>query len=198
MSAHKGFFRQSIYELFCGDLKSCLKVSKIKQGMPNGYEFIGGLNFTAALVIMCIIEMMAGFYKDKLQPNSDDVADFMTRYFSKYEPIFNDKEFSKLFYRVYRHGLVHEWSPKASAVAMDFSSQKVLKIIKSGSEELTSVNVPTLYDLTVKALNDYEKDLDNNLFIKEFNNRYNKQIAEDYKQMRLLREKIKKYTGQES
>lgn len=191
MSVHKGFFKQSIHEFFHQDIDSCLQVSQVKQRIISNVNPDGGLNFTAALVIMCVIEMMAGFYKGKVFPKEKDVCEFLVKYFSNHEPLFKDKEFSRYFYRVFRHGLTHEWSPKASGVAMDFNSKAAIGIIKPDKEDLICLNVPAFFEITTKALEDYEKDLDNGLYVKEFNKRYDETITEDYKQMRILRERFK-------
>lgn len=195
MSAHKGFFKQMIYKFFCDDLESCLKVSKTKQGIISNPSFDGGLNFTAGLVIVCVIEMMAGFYKGKRLTDENDVVDFLEDYFSEHNNLFKDREFAKYFHRVVRHGLVHEYSPKASAVGMNFNSSELLTMSERNKEELPIINVPTFYNLTVKALQDYEKDLDNGLYIQEFNKRYNEQIQEDYNEMRILKKKFKSLTN---
>lgn len=188
MTAYKGFFRQSIFDFYTNDLKSCLEVSRAKQA--GSTVFPGGLNFTAALVILCVLEMMAGFFKGKVQPSNDDVVDFIIKYFSKYESKFTDEKFSKLFYKVFRHGLVHEWSPKASAIAMNFKSNDIIGKVKTNGEEIIFVNVPPFYDLTIKAYSDYKEDLDNGRYVSEFDRRYNQIIKKDYDEMRKLRAKF--------
>jgi hypothetical protein len=199
MNEHKGVFNQQVREFFFGDLDSCFKVSKIKQGLPvDRYPFSGGLNFTAALVIFCVIDMMAAYYKgittDRrgrvIGASDDNVADFLIKYFGKYDSFFSDKEKSKLFYRVFRHGLVHQWSPKASGVAMNFSSNALLVKTTYGTEEIIILNAATFYELTRKALKDYEEDLDNGHFVDQFKKRHELIVKTDYDEMRLLRSKI--------
>lgn len=194
MSLHKLVFNQQIWNFFKWDIESCLRVVKMRSAfdLKNGDNILpGGLNFTAALVIFCVIEMMTGYYKGKLLPSSDDVTDFLAKYFSKYESLFSNKEFSKRFYEVFRHGLVHEWSPKWSAVGMDFSSIESIGILKiTDNREIVALNVPIFYDITIKALNDYEKDLDNGCYVSEFKKRYNEAIKKDSEEMELLKLKF--------
>lgn len=190
MSAYEGFFRQSIFDFYANDIKSCLKVSEIKQSGSS--DFQGGLNFTAALAIFCVLEMMAGFYKGKKEPTNDDIVDFLVKYFSKYDSKFADKDFAKLFYKVFRHGLVHEWSPKASAIAMNFRSKEITEKIKikTDGEEIMCVNIPPFFDITIKAYTDYKNDLDKGMYVEEFERRYQKVTEDDYYEMRVLRAKF--------
>lgn len=193
-SAHKVFFRQIIHEFLYDDLESCLKASKIKQGIiiNKSINFKGGQNIIACLAIMCAIEMMAGFYKGKINANEKDVAQFLFKYFSKYESLFKDEEFSKKFYRAFRHGSVHELVPKASGVAMDFCSEASIGIINNRhGKELVCINIPAFYDLTTKSLRDYERDLDAGHYIKEFNRRYVEQIERDNKEANQLLKRYK-------
>lgn len=65
-------------------MESCIYVSKARQFCPFLYHFPGGLNFTAALVILSVIEMMSAYFAGitenahgQLHPaNPDQVAKF--------------------------------------------------------------------------------------------------------------------------
>ena len=188
MALHNDVFKQQIWEFFCDDLETCLTVSKLKQSGDS--RFKGGLNFTACLTIFSVIEMCSGYYKGK-DTNSDTVADFLTKYFSKYFNVFKDKIFSKQFYVVFRHGLSHQWSPKASAIDMNFTDNYFLKKVKTNSEEILFLNIPIFYAYTKAALKDYEDDLNRNDNLRNlFEQRYNQIVSFDYQQMRTLREKL--------
>lgn len=188
MALHNDVFNQQIWEFFSDDLESCLTVSKLKQ--VGDTRFKGGLNFTACLTILSVIEMCSGYCKGK-DSNSDTVADFLTKYFSQYFDGFGDRNFSKQFYVVFRHGLSHQWSPKASAIDMNFNDSYFLKKVKTENEEILFLNVPDFYEYTKKALKDFEKDLDNDENLRNlFEQRYNQIVNLDYQQMRTLRDKL--------
>lgn len=188
MSAYKGFFNQSIREFFYGDIESCMEVSKRKQHRDAFFSNIGGLNFTAGLVIFCIIEMLAGFFKGKDFPNSDDVSEFLKKYFATHNRLFENIDICKKFYEVFRHGLVHEWSPKACSVDMNFNDNYLLKtVLGEGGKEILQINIPTFFKLTKKAFADYERDLDSGFYIEEFDTRYNSTIEKDYAEMEDLK-----------
>ena len=188
MTLHKDVFKQHIWEFFCDDLESCLSVSKLKQAGDT--RFKGGLNFTACLTILSVIEMCSGYYKGK-DSKSDTVADFLTEYFSKYFDGFKDRNFSKLFYTVFRHGLSHQWSPKALAIDMNFQDSYFLKKVKTENEEILFLNIPDFYEYTKSALKDYEEELDRNESLREiFKKRYDQIVSLDYGQMRILRSKF--------
>lgn len=188
MALHNDVFKQQIWEFFCDDLDSCLLVSKLKQSGDT--RFRGGLNFTACLTIFSVIEMCSGYYKGE-GTNSDTVADFLTEYFSKYFDSFKDRNFSKLFYTVFRHGLSHQWSPKASAIDMNFQDSYFLKKVKTENEEILFLNVPDFYEYTKKTIKDFEEDLDKNENLRTiFKQRYDQVVGLDYQQMRILRNKI--------
>lgn len=189
MALHNDVFKQQIWEFFCDDLKSCLTVSKLKQSGDT--RFSGGLNFTACLTIFSVIEMCSGYYMGK-SSNSDTVADFLTKYFSKYFGGFKDRNYSKQFYIVFRHGLSHQWSPKASAIDMNFIETYFLKKVKTGSEDILFLNIPIFYEYTKAALKDYENELDSDGNLGNlFEQRYKQIVNFDYQQMRILREKLK-------
>ena len=132
--------------------------------------------------------MMAGYYKGKTHPSTEDVADFFVKYFSPHEPLFKDKDFAEQFFKVFRHGLAHQWSPKAAAVAMNFNRQESFYYIQGDSTDLPCLNIPPFYKLTKQALKDYETDLNNEKYIAEFNKRQEAVLERDYKEM----EKLKK------
>lgn len=185
MALHNDVFKQQIWEFFCGDLDSCLLVSKLKQTGDN--RFNGGLNFTACLTIFSVIELCSSYYKGK-DSDTNTVTDFLVRYFSKYFDKFKDREFSRHFYYVFRHGLSHQWSPRASAIDMNFIDDYFLKKIKPEKEEILCLNIPVFYEYTKKALRDFEADLDNNENLKNiFGNRYDQILNLDYKQMGILK-----------
>lgn len=189
MALYNDVFRQKIWEFFYDDLESCLTVSKLKQSGDD--RFKGGLNFTACLTIFSVIDMCSGYYKGK-DTNSDTVADFLTKYFSKYFDNFRYKDFSKQFYTVFRHGLSHQWSPKASAIDMNFTDSYFLKKVKIESEEILVLNIPTFYQYTKHALKDYEEELDSDKNLRKlFETRYKRIVCFDYQQMIILRESVK-------
>ena len=188
MALHNDVFRQQIWEFFCDDLEGCLTVSKLKQSGDG--RFKGGLNFTACLTIFSVIEMCAGYYKGK-DTNSDMVADFLTKYFSKYFDNFRDRSFSKQFYIVFRHGLSHQWSPKASAIDMNFADNYFLKKVKTENEEILYLNIPYFYECTKRAIKAFEEELDKSKNLREmFKNRYDQIVDLDYQHMRILRGKL--------
>lgn len=187
MALHNNVFKQQIWEFFCDDLDSCLLVSKLKQSGDR--RFRGGLNFTACLAIFSAIEFLSGFLAGR-EPTSDDIAVFLQKYFGKYWERMNSKSFSKKFYEVFRNGLSHQWSPKASGVAMDFYNDWILRKEKppSFSEEILTLNIPRFYEVTKKAFKDYEVNLDKKSdFRTKFEERYNKLVESDYMEMRILR-----------
>lgn len=188
MALHNDVFRQQIWEFFCDDLDSCLLVSRLKQSGDT--RFKGGLNFTACLTIFSVIEMCSSYYKGR-NSDTNTVSDFLAKYFSKYFDRFYDKEFSKDFYTVFRHGLSHQWSPKAAAIDMNFADNYFLKKVKTENEEILYLNIPNFYELTKKALRDFENGLNNDEDLRNtFENRYNQILKLDYQQMRILKGRI--------
>lgn len=147
---------------FKDDLNSCLIVAKLKDGGDN--DFPGGLNYTAALVAFCFIDFLTGCFKGKSWPASDDVAEFMTTYFKKYEQKFEKKEFSKKLYEVFRHGLAHQWSPKGSGVAMDFRFLSFFGF----SDGIPVLNVPEFFKIIDAGSSDYLADLTINPDLNKF------------------------------
>lgn len=162
MALHNDVFKQQIWEFFCDDLESCLTVSKLKQSNPQS-PLKGGLNFTATLAIFSVIELCAGWWKGT-EPTNDIIASFIQKYISKYYAGFEDKGVSKKFYEVFRNGLSHQWSPKASGIAMDFYGNWLINKLKSegGQEDILLLNVPTFFYVTKQGLQDFERDLDDN------------------------------------
>jgi hypothetical protein len=187
MALHNDIFKQQIWEFFCNDLESCLTVSKLIQ-TNSASSFKGGLNFTATMAIFSVIELVAGWWKGT-KPTNDIIASFIQNYFSKYYIRFNNKSLAKKFYEVFRNGLSHQWSPKASGIAMDFNNNWLVeKMPTNGQEEILALNVPTFYYLTKQVLSDYEKELNENEDMRKlFEERYKKIVDEDYKEMRILR-----------
>ena len=119
------------------------------------------------------------------------VADFLGKYFAPDFPAFKDKPFAMKFYEIFRHGLAHGWSPKAGGVAMDFRRDWALRFIKTqdGSEKIPSLNIPTFFEITKKALQGFESDLDKDRNLQaKFARRYKVLIDGDYKAMREFRE----------
>lgn len=188
MALHNNVFKQLIWEFFCDDLDSCLAVSKLKQAGDS--RFKGGLNFTACLTILSAIEMCSGYYKGK-DTNSNSVADFLTKYFSNFFEGFKNRNLSKQFYIVFRHGLSHQWSPMASAIDMNFFDNYLLKKVKANNEEILYLNIPDFYEITKKALRCFEEDLDKDERLKEnFKKRYDQIIRLDYQKMKILKSKL--------
>lgn len=188
MALHNDVFKDQIWKFFCDDLESCLLVSKLKQAGDG--RFKGGLNFTACLTIFSVIELCSSYYKGK-DSDVNTVTDFLIKYFFKYYDKFNSKYFSREFYRVFRNGLSHQWSPKASAIDMNFTNNYFLKKVKTENEEILYLNIPDFYQLTKNALQDFEKDLNSNSNLRiVFEKRYNQILNIDYKQMRTLRSKL--------
>lgn len=196
MALHNSVFKQQIWDFFCGDLKSCLEVSKIVQSkQPSPFQ--GGLNFTAALAIFSVIELTAGWWKGT-EATTDIIASFMQKYFAKYYPRFKDKAFAKKFYEVFRNGLSHQWSPKASGIAMDLNNNWLIeKSNINPNEDILVLNIPTFFTVTKQALTDYEKDIDDHQDIQNFfKARYEKIVKSDYVEMRVLREMLEKQNDQ--
>ena len=191
MALHNDVFKQQIWEYFCGDLESCLNVSKLKQTKLNS-EFKGGLNFTATLVIFSVIELCAGWWKG-IEPTNDIIAAFIQKYLSKYYLKFKNKNLSKKFYEVFRNGLSHQWSPKASGVAMDFSDNWLINKFKTNGEDILVLNVPTFFYITRQGLTDFEEELDQDKTKQKlFEVRYSTIVNSDYKEMRILRYMLEK------
>jgi len=192
MFLHSKVFKEQIWAFFCDDLETCLSICKLKQDYNI---FKGGLNFTACLVIFSVIELCAGYYIGK-DSDPDKVSDFLVKYFSRYFSKFNDKNFAKSFYSVFRNGLSHQWSPKASAIDMNFSDNYFIKTIPNNNREIPSLNVPIFYQFTKKALKDYENDLNNNDELRKlFEKRYNEIINIDNTQMEILKKQINNSTS---
>lgn len=189
MALHNDVFRQQIWKFFSDDLTSCLTVSKFMQSGDD--RFKGGLNFTACLATFSVIEFMTGFYVSK-KPTTDDIALFLGKYLAKYWEQVSNKSFAKKFYEVFRNGVSHQWSPKASGISMDFENEWILrKIIPQGfTEEILDLNIPSFYTAIINALKDFEKDLDYSPSLRRnFEARYNKLVENDYLEMRILRDK---------
>ena len=118
MALHNDVFEQ-VWDWLCNDIESCFKVSQDLQNHLDKSQFKGGLNFPAALTMFSVIELAVGYYSGG-DPNSDSAADFVSKYLGKYSPSLLDRSVAKKWYEVLRHGLAHQWSPKAGGVAMDF------------------------------------------------------------------------------
>lgn len=187
MALHNEVFNQQIWQFFCNDLDSCIKVAKIVQKEEGKGTFKGGLNFTAALVIFSVIEFVSGWYQNR-ESDSNTVAEFLDKYASKYFNPFRDKRISKKFYEVFRNGLSHQWSPKGSGIAMDTENNILLGKQRIGNEDILTLNVPSFYELAKIAIKNYENDLNNNEDLRaKFENRYKKLVESDFKEMRILR-----------
>lgn len=175
MSGHNDMFRQQIWEFFQNDLDSCLLVSRDLQTKRESSVFRGGLNFTATLAIVVIVEMCSSYYSGR-EADDNAVAEFINKYFSKHEPIFQFKDICKKFFQVFRHGLVHNWSPKMAGVSMDFSLNASFTFVR----ETPVLNVPAFYGVVKKGLRDYEDDLNVDERLRElFNRRYEEIILGD-------------------
>ncbi|MBI2028235.1 MAG: hypothetical protein HYT07_01365 [Candidatus Levybacteria bacterium] len=190
MNLHTAVFNQQVWSFFCDDLESCLEVSRRLQ--KGDRDFKGGLNFTACLTIFSVIEMCSGYYKGK-DSDINTISEFLTKYLTKYFSLFEDRDFSRYFYYVFRDGLSHQWSPKGSGIAMDFKNNYLIGILDGSSEEILTLNIPVFYRITKEALRDYEKDLDENEILRDlFKTRYEDILELDYKKMRILRSKVKR------
>lgn len=182
MALHNDVFREQVWEFFCNDIESCLEVSREVQNSRadnTRSKFKGGLNFTAATAIFAVIDFCSGFNKGS-EASSNDVALFMSEYFKSYDTLFENLELSKQFYNVFRNGLSHQWSPKASGVSMDFNNDHVVVFV--GSEYVPSLNVPSFYNVVVNGLKDFESRLDQDqLAAERFSRRYNQLILHDHR-----------------
>lgn len=189
MSLHNEIFKIQVWKYFCNDIDSCIEVSKeIKNG--NNSRFKGGLNYTSALAIFSVIDMMSGYFSGTKNVNSNISASFLVKYLSKYEENFKEKIFAKKFYEIFRHGLSHDWQPKYSGVSM-YSSKMIVYIDEK--EDVPVLAIPTFYENIKKALKDYENDLNNDkklqdLFIKRYNvvNKQNKEEIDVFKKYLLM------------
>lgn len=187
---HTIVWQQQIEAFFKDDIASCLNVARMKNGAENCElsKLPGGLSFTAALVIFCILEMLSAYFKGVTQASkpasNNDVADFMAKYFSKYNRFFKDKNNSISFYKVFRHGLVHQWSPKGAGAGMNSGLADYSKINNiiwlEPPNDVPILNVPIFYELFLKAISDYKDDLDNDINLRHlFEQRYYTIIKQD-------------------
>jgi hypothetical protein len=192
MALHNDVFGQQVWDWFCNDLDSCLLVSEKVQAGSS--EFRGGTNFPAALTIFSVLEMTAGYHSGKAddQQLTDRVVAFLVKYFSKHDGRFADADFAKKFYNVFRHGLAHQWAPKAGAVSMDFPQRgELLLWVEGEAERYPCLNVPGFFDLTKRALADYESDLDQSQALRDkFKTRYDAMVKSDHTRMRQLRARL--------
>ena len=188
MALYNDVFNQQIWEFFCDDLDSCLEVSKLKQAGDS--HFKGGLNFTACLTIFSVIELCSSYYKGR-DSDTNTVTDFLVKYYPNYFSEFGDRDFARYFYVVFRHGLSHQWSPKASAIDMNFADNYFLKKVKTENEEILYLNIPDFYEYTKRAIKAFEEELDKSKNLREmFKNRYDQIVDLDYQHMRILRGKL--------
>lgn len=153
MSTHNEVFNLQIWDFFQNDMDSCFVSAKRAQESDG----MGGQNFTAATIIFTVLDFCAGFYHGKVEVTSIEVSDFITKYLGARNKRFENKDFTKQFYNVFRHGLVHQWSPKFSGVGMNFANKEILYEISGG---ILILNVPPFYDLVIQSLKDFENNLD--------------------------------------
>lgn len=163
-------FDHLIKKYFFDDVESCMQVSKCRAG--GGKEFPGGLNFTVALLIFCVIEMLAGFYLGQLKVKQEDVSKFIVKYFSKYYFPFGDVKFVEYFYNVFRHGLVHQFGPKDAAISIRFDQGKLIEKLNVNGNPHICLNIKEFYLITKEAVLDYESDLKTGDFVDNFDKRY--------------------------
>jgi hypothetical protein len=176
MTLHTAVFKQQIWGFFSNDMDSCLLVSKDILIKKNGSKFTGGLNFTAALTVLSVVDMCASYYVGK-EAGLNDIAEFMKKYFLPYDPLFNYTTFSKKVYEIFRNGLSHQWSPKMSGVSMDFNEKKWIVFVRG---ETPILNIPSFLKIVKMGFKSYETDLDNNSRLRDlFETRYNKIINQD-------------------
>lgn len=175
---YKAVFEHQVWDYYAYDMESCFESAR--RAPTNGGR--GGQNFTAALITLSVIDFCAGFYKGS-KPSTDDIASFITHYFTQHDQRFSDVNFSKRFYSVFRHGLAHQWSPAYGGVSMDFDIDEML-LKENGVPVL---NVPPFYDLVCKALRDYEAELaTDSVLNSNFTQRYDTIIKADKKQANRL------------
>ena len=176
-SVYQLIFAEQIWGYFVADMDSCFRSAKNAQIRKYNDKGHGGQNFTAALLILSVIDFCTGYLMGKTRQNNgspeltkaDDVAVFMSRYFVDF-PRFKDKFFSKQFYQVFRHGLAHSFSPKACGIGMNLNATEIFSI-QNGTPVL---EVKPFYELTIKAIKKYEEELGlnhelNDNFMKRFN-----------------------------
>jgi|GEM_PF-3801015 len=171
---YKSVFEHQIWDYFAHDMESCFDAAR--RARENGGR--GGQNFTAALITLSVIDFCAGFYKGS-KPGTNEIAGFITRYFTRHDQRFSDVNFSKRFYTVFRHGLAHQWSPAFGGVCMEFGISDIL--IKEN--DVPVLNMPPFYALACKALRDYESELATDYTLnRNFSKRYHAIVKHDKKQ----------------
>jgi len=185
MALHNDVFNQQIWDFFSNDMDSCFEVSKNKQKFQSKSPFKGGLNFTAALAILSVIDFCAAFYYGR-RVSQPEIAVFMNKYFSKYDDTFNSTDRCEKFYNVFRNGLSHQWSPKASGIAMNFSSGILVGIV----DDILILNVPKFYQVVISGIKDYEEDMDDGNYLDEFKQRYEDILVTDSNAARLLKTEL--------
>ncbi len=181
---HKSVFNHQIWNYFVNDIESCF--NSARNALTNGGK--GGQNFTAAIVIFTVLDFCAGFYLGKVEPslnlNAREVSDFITKFLGDRNDIFRNSEFSLKFYEVFRHGLVHQWSPKFAGVAMDFNTEDIL----FEEQGILCLNVPPFFKLVRTALEDFEKYLDDNITAQEkFETRLEAILTKDAQEVLVLK-----------
>lgn len=192
----RAVFEELIDSFYINDMESCFEAARRRETEKE--LFPGGLNFTTALAIFALIDVLAGLYTGKVQTTANDVASFMTKYFSKYNSFFSSQPQSVKFYEVFRHGLAHEWSPKHSAVGMTFEGGSPVGSVVAEGRKIPAINVPSLYALSILAIRDYRKDLENGKHLAEFQKRYDEQQARDRIEMERLLVDIEKWESSQS
>lgn len=187
MALHNDVFRQQIWEFFQNDMDSCLEVAKDKQIKGDKSIFKGGLNFTAALTLMAVVEMCASYFVGR-EVDDNAAAKFIKEYLSKYEPIFQFEPISKKFFQIFRHGLAHNWSPKMAGVSMDFNEAKSIVFVNG----VPVLNVPAFYSVLKRGISDFENKLDDDAILSGlFKKRYDEIISRDKTEVDKLKEMLK-------
>ncbi len=178
-------YLDSVIDFYENDAESCFETvrSRFDLNHPEKMKkFPGSMALTIGLLIFCVIEVFSSYYVGK-KATDYDIALFMGKYFSKYNRRFNNKDFCKSFFNVFRHGLVHNWAPKNGVLSINFGDQRFLKIetLGEGVQKIDRmiINLVSFFDLTQKAFQDYKEDLKKGLFVREFNKRFEDIIEKD-------------------
>lgn len=188
---HKKVFELQIWDYFENDINSCFTAARNAQ--DNGGK--GGQNFTAATIIFTVLDFCAGFYHGKTEPklslNAREVAEFITKYLGARDEMFRNPALTLKFYEVFRHGLIHQWSPKFAGVAMEFNSDEILYEQRG----VVCLNVPPFFKLVSLALQDFERDLDGSKEAREkFERRLSAISTQDAQEVVALKELLPSLT----
>lgn len=104
--------------------------------------------------------------------SSRNAVDYMSKYLSKVNQIYSDKELCDFIYRVYRHGLAHTNMPKVAAEngkifgwRIVFDDSQHLKVDRNpeikGKSAILSISPNKLAGEVLSSIDEYIKDLQN-------------------------------------